>query len=61
MSGKAPAEALGAQLLSGEHTPLACSRRQLAGDMRTALLRELHEASRQTAEMNRLAACAPQT
>src|SRR5207247_7130987 len=30
MSGKAPAEALGAQLVSGEHTPLACSCRQLA-------------------------------
>ena len=48
-------------LFSGEHRPLACSCRQLAGNhLLRRCAREL-QTSRQAAEMNTLAACAPQT
>jgi len=44
---------------SGEHRLLACSCRQLAGNIEQTFVQVAH-ASRQAAEMNSLAGCAPQ-
>src|SRR6266550_4008135 len=46
-------------VVSGEHKLPACSFRQPAGNMHTKIVPDLRGASRQAAEMNRLAACPP--